>query len=133
MSQLSSILTAFNDHFIEFVSDIINVFPNDTDLLAAKNSFSLIRKANPKLIIKIWSSHVVNKYAEQIDAGDIGFFINKDYSNDLEKADNSEKIMEAIDRLRNPIKMMTLEDRAKSMKYIQNLKKLSVMYNDKNK
>ena len=133
MSQLSSILTAFNDHFIEFVSDIINVFPNDTDLLAAKNSFSLIRKANPKLIIKIWSSHVVHKYAEQIDAGDIGFFINKDYAGDLEKADNSEKIMEAIDRLRNPIKMMTLEDRAKSMKYIQNLKKLSVMYNDKNK
>lgn len=133
MSQLSSILTAFNDHFIEFVSDIINVFPNDTDLLAAKNSFSLIRKANPKLIIKIWSSHVVNKYAVQIDAGDIGFFINKDYAGDLEKADNSEKIMEAIDRLRNPIKMMTLEDRAKSMKYIQNLKKLSVMYNDKNK
>ena len=133
MSQLSSILTAFNDHFIEFVSDIINVFPNDTDLLAAKNSFSLIRKANPKLIIKIWSSHVVYKYAEQIDEGDIGFFINKDYSDDLEKADNSEKIMEAIDRLRNPIKMMTLEDRAKSMKYIQNLKKLSVMYNDKNK
>ena len=133
MSQLSSILTAFNDHFIEFVSDIINVFPNDTDLLAAKNSFSLIRKANPKLIIKIWSSHVVHKYAEQIDAGDIGFFINKDYSDDLEKADNSEKIMEAIDRLRNPIKMMTLEDRAKSMKYIQNLKKLSFMYNDKNK
>ena len=108
MSQLSSILTAFNDHFIEFVSDIINVFPNDTDLLAAKNSFSLIRKANPKLIIKIWSSHVVHKYAEQIDAGDIGFFINKDYAGDLEKADNSEKIMEAIDRLRNPIKMMTL-------------------------
>ena len=133
MSQLSSILTAFNDHFIEFVSDIINVFPNDTDLLAAKNSFSLIRKANPKLIIKIWSSHVVNKYAVQIDEGDIGFFINKDYASDLEKADNSEKIMEAIDRLRNPIKMMTLEDRAKSMKYIQNLKKLSVMYNDKNK
>ena len=133
MSQLSSILTAFNDHFIEFVSDIINVFPNDTDLLAAKNSFSLIRKANPKLIIKIWSSHVVHKYSSEIDEGDIGFFINKDYASDLEKADNSEKIMEAIDRLRNPIKMMTLEDRAKSMKYIQNLKKLSVMYNDKNK
>ncbi len=128
MSQQSSILTAFNNHFMEFVDDIILVFPNDTDLLAAKNSLALIRKANPKMIIKIWSSYVVNKYATEIDAGDIGFFINKDYKDDLERAENSEKIMESIDRLRNPIRLMSEEDRGKSMKYIQNLKKLSILY-----
>ena len=27
----SSILTAFNEHFMEFVGDIQTVFPNDTD------------------------------------------------------------------------------------------------------
>ena len=128
MSQQSSILSAFNNHFMEFVDDIIVVFPNDTDLLAAKNSLALIRKANPKMIVKIWSSYVVNKYATEIDAGDISFFINKDYKDDLERAENSEKIMESIDRLRNPIKLMSEEDRAKSMKYIQNLKKLSILY-----
>ena len=49
----SSILTAFNDHFTEFVNDIQNVFPEDGDILLAKNAFTTIRKANPKLIIKI--------------------------------------------------------------------------------
>ncbi len=124
----SQILTAFNDHFMEFVNDIISVFPNEHDILAAKNSFALIRKANPKTIIKIWQMYVVNKYADVIDKGDIGFFINKDYKEDLVKADNSEKIVEAIDRLRNSVKMMSTEDQAKSMKYIQNLKKLCILY-----
>jgi hypothetical protein len=128
-TQSATLLTAFNDHFMEFVGDIINVFPDDTDLASAKNSFILIRKANPKMIIKIWQKFVVEKYSDIIDKDDISFFINKDYSADLSNAENSDKIMEAINRLRTPVQMMTQEDQKKVMKYIQNLKKLSVLYN----
>lgn len=128
MSGSSTILTAFNDHFIEFLDDIITVFPEDPDILASKNSMLLIRKANPRLIIQIWNSYVVGKYKSMIDAGNIDFFINKDYTDDLVHADNSKKIVEVIDRLRNPIKSMIPEDQAKTMKYIQNLTKLSTIY-----
>jgi len=124
----SSILSAFNEHFTEFVNDIHNVFPEDNDILLAKNSFTAIRKANPKLIIKIWKTYIVDKYQNEIETGNIGFFINKDYSQDLANADNSRKITEGIDRLRNPIKSMTTEDQEKTMKYIQNLTKLSILY-----
>ena len=127
-TQMATILTAFNDHFMEFVNDIHSVVPENTDILAAKNSFALIRKANPKMIIKIWQSYVVNKYNDKIDAGNISFFVNKDYGDDLTNADNSDKIVEAIDRLRSPIKLMSTADQTKTMKYIQNLKKLSNMY-----
>jgi len=127
-TQSATILNAFNNHFMEFVSDIINVFPDNTDLVSAKNSFVLIRKANPKLIIKIWKSYVVDKYSAEIDLGNISFFIDKDYANDLTNAENSDKIIEAINRLRNPVKMMSEESQQKSMKYIQNLKKLSILY-----
>jgi hypothetical protein len=113
---------------MEFVNDIIRVFPDDADILTAKNSFTLIRKANPKMIIKIWHKYVVEKYEEIIDSGDISFFIAKDYKDDLTSAENSEKITEAIDRLRNPVKLMTPEEQQKVMKYIQNLKKLSAIY-----
>ena len=129
MSQKLTILTAFNDHFIEFVSDIISVFPDDIDIISAKNSFLLIRKANPKMIIKIWHKYVVEKYESEIDIGDIGFFINKDYTADLSNAENSDKIMESIDRLRNPVKLMNDAEQKITMQYIQNLKKLSVIYN----
>lgn len=124
----SSVLNGFNNHFMEFVEDIIRIFPNDVDIASAKNSFTLIRKANPKLIVKIWQSYVVDKYAAQIDDGDISFFLDKDYGEDLTNAQNSRQIIEAINRLRNPVKMMTPDEQAKTIRYIQNLKKLCVMY-----
>lgn len=127
-----SLLTAFNDHFSEFVSDIQSVFPEDPDILTAKNALSTIRKANPRLIVKIWNTYVVGKYKSVIEAGNIEFFLNKDYSQDLVNSDNSAKIMEAIDRLRNPVKEMSPENQAKAMKYIQNLTKLASIYEMQN-
>ena len=122
-----SILTAFNDHFTEFVNDIHSVFPDDNDILLAKNAFSAIRKANPKMIIKIWNSYIANKYHDQIEAGNISFFIDKDYSEDVSDAQNSDKIMEIIDKFREPIRQMCPENQLKTMKYIQNLTKLAAL------
>jgi len=124
----SGILTAFNDHFMEFISDIQRIFPDDHDILTAKNSLLAIRKANPKMIIKIWNNYIVGKYRKQIEDGDISFFINKDYAQDLVYANNSDKIIESIDRLRMPIKSMNSTEQAKTMKYIQNLTKLANIY-----
>ena len=127
---MSTVLTAFNDHFIEFVEDIQRVFPEDPDILTAKNSFLAIRKMNPQLLLKSWTHFVVGKYKNEIDSGNIDFFLNKDYSHDLTSSpvNNAGKIMEAIERIREPIKKMSLEDQAKTMKYIQNLTTLSSMY-----
>ena len=123
----TNFLTIFNDHFAEFVSDIQSVFPEDPDILTAKNALTTIRKANPKLLVKIWVNYVVTPYKQQIEAGDINFFITKDYSNDLSRNDNADKIMESIDRLRSPVKQMSTDNQAKTMKYIQNLSKLALM------
>ena len=128
MSGSSSILAAFNNHFIEFVNDIHRVFPDDVDIMTAKNSMIALRKINPKIIIKSWDLFVVGKYKSVIESGDIRFFMDKDYSSDLSKNPNSKKIMDAIDRLREPVKMMNLEERTKIVKYIQNLTKLSEIY-----
>ena len=35
-----------------------HVFPENADVLTAKNSLLMIRKANPKMIIKIWKLHI---------------------------------------------------------------------------
>ena len=123
-----NILAAFNDHFVEFITDIQEVFPENHDIAVAKNTVLAIRKANPKMIIKIWTTFVVGQYRSEIERGDIDFFIDKDYSKDLASAESSSKIMEGIDRLRKPIKEMSPESRAKAIKYIQNLTKLACMY-----
>jgi len=123
----ANLLTVFNDHFVEFISDIHSVFPEDADILSAKNSLIAIRKANPKLIVKIWIKYVVQPYQDQILAGDVNFFIQKDYASDLTKAGNPDQIMQSIDRLREPVKNMDPENQKKTMKYIQNLSKIALM------
>ena len=132
MSNSSTILTAFNDHFMEFVSDIQSVFPEDNDILASKNAFITIRKINPKLFIRVWSEYVVGKYRSEIESGNIDYFINKDYTQDVMDSPNSKKIIMGIDRLRNPVKEMDEENKKKSMTYIQNLTKLCSIYGNMN-
>jgi len=122
---MSNILTAFNDHFADFINDVQSVFPEDVDILTAKNALIAIRKANPRMIVKIWNSFIVSKYRSEIAEGNLEFFMNKDYSADVSNSQNSDKIMESIDRLREPIRNMGPENQAKVMKYIQNLTKLA--------
>jgi hypothetical protein len=128
----NTILTAFNDHFMEFVNDIQQVFPDDPDILSTKNAFVTIRKINPKLFIRVWSEYVVGKYRSEIEAGNIDYFINKDYTDDVIDSPNSKKIIMGIDRLRNPVKEMNEENKKKSMQYIQNLTKLCTLYSNLN-
>lgn len=123
----TKLVTVFNDHFAEFVNDVQSVFPNDADILTAKNALIAIRKANPKLLVRIWIKYVYTPYKQQIEDGDINFFLTKDYASDLARNDNADKIMESIDRLRNPVKEMSPENQAKTMKYIQNLSKLAIL------
>lgn len=122
-----TLIKAFNNHFMEFVEDVARVFPDNRDVMTTKNALIAIRKANPKLIINCWKEYVSIPYEKKIQEGDLSFFIEKDYSNDLKDFDSNSSIMQKIDNLRDQIRNMTHEDQEKSMKYVQNLTKLSVM------
>jgi hypothetical protein len=122
------VLKAFNNHFMEFVEDISNYFNDSLEIKTTANALKAIRKANPKLIISIWNDNIVTKYNEEIEAGNITFFLDKEYGNDLQEMDNKNNVLMAIDKLRKPIKSMPKVDQEKSMKYIQNLSKLCKLY-----
>lgn len=121
------ILTAFNNQFVEFIEDILRLFPGDKDLLLSKNGILTLKKGNPKLLIQIWKQFIADVYLKEIEAGDISFFIEKDYTNDV-KLLESDKVVEVINRLRNPIREMDQTNRDACMKYIQNMTKLTQMY-----
>jgi hypothetical protein len=128
MSEKISILRAFNTHFFEFLDDLIGIFPENMDIQSSKTSFDLVKRANPTAIIKAWYSHIYCPYNEIIEAGDIRFFFDKNYEEDLSILSNASEIMQIIDTLRGPIKSMSDNNQAISMKYIQNLSKLSLLY-----
>lgn len=125
MASATSFIQAFNNHFFEFLDDILVVFPNDTDLLSAKNAMKLIRKSNPKLIPTIWEQRIASKYRAQIEQGDLSYFIDKNYDDELKGEKNGARIMEAVNRLREPIRQMSPENQTKVLQYIQNLTRLS--------
>lgn len=124
-----SILTTFNTHLIDFLNDVSSIFPEDKDIKKARTALEMLKKANPRAIIRIWKSQISDVYGEKIDNGDISFFIDKDYSSDLKSTDESDKILDTINRLRKPVKNMGKSNQEKAMKYIQNLTKMSRMYN----
>jgi len=125
MSLNVNMTTKFNDYFMEFVNYIQKNFPENPDVLTAKNLIITVRKTNPKLLVKIWVNYIATPYQKFIDDGDINFFICKDYLVDLKTVDNSNKIIESINKLREPVRNMSSKDQAQIMTYIQNLCKLS--------
>jgi len=63
---MANFIKSFNEHFVEFVEDIQSVFPDDVDIKTAKNFLILFKKSNPRLLVKIWKEHIVNKYQNEI-------------------------------------------------------------------
>jgi hypothetical protein len=128
MSDKSTILRAFNKHFFEFLDDVSAVYPENMDIKYAKTSFETITKLNPTSIIKVWYYFIYSPYKDIIDAGNLDFFFNKDYSDDLSYLKNTDKIIAIINTLRDPMKSMSDENKAHCAEYLQNLNKLSMVY-----
>jgi hypothetical protein len=124
----SKLLKVFNTHFFEFIDDIIKIFPENLDVKSSRILFELTKKANPSLLVKLWHQFVHIPYNEVLCAGNLEYFINKDYSNDVGNLSNSSDVLVAIEKLRNPIKEMSDENRKHSLEYLNNLNKLSDAY-----
>jgi len=116
---------AFNTHLLEFFDDLKLIFPEERDVSVGKTSCQTLIKMNITTILKIWYRYS-SPYDQQIVNGDISFFLEKDYSNDLENSGTQAE--EVIERLRGPIRKLDYSNKDKSMKYIQNLTKLAKLY-----
>jgi len=128
MSDKTTVLRAFNNHLFEFLDDVTQILPDNKEISAARTFFEISKKANPSIIVKLWYSLVYVPYSELIDKGDINFFLEKNYENDVSSIANSKEILTQIDSLREPIRNMSETNKEHSLKYIQNLCKLSNAY-----
>lgn len=128
MSDRSIVMKAFLNQFTDFVEDVQSVFPDNVDIDSAKTALMLMKKTNPRMLMNAWVTYIVGPYTEKIEKGDIGFFLDKDYTQDLEYMGNA--VMQKVDALRGPVREMGAENQAKSMKYIQNLTKLAKMHGE---
>lgn len=128
MADKSTILRTFNTLYFDFLDDLIQIFPENMDIKSSKTFFEMTKKANPSLLIKIWQTYVSGPYGETLAKGDLNYFIEKDYASDLSNLNNAAEVLKAIDKLRNPIKDLSDENKKHSLDYLQKLNKLSSAY-----
>mgnify|MGYP006433611453 CR=1 len=124
------ILKTYINQFDEFLDDTLRLFPTDMDIRYCKTSFNILKKTNPKMIIKTWKLYIADKYKDQIENNDVNFFMNKNYNDDLVDVSNSQYVIKTINRLKKPMAKMDNDNKNKCMKYLQNLSKLSELYFD---
>jgi hypothetical protein len=130
MADRSLIVRTFNDLFFELLDDVIKILPESTGLKTARRSFQMLSDLNKPILIKCWHKFVYLKYKDVIFSGDISFFFEKDYSTDVVKLSNPDKVLEIIDSIREPVKeaCSTPVNKSHVTTYIQNLSKLSIAY-----
>jgi hypothetical protein len=121
------ILSTFIKQMDECIHDIEGIYAMDKRFVKVRLSFETVKKTNPKLILSSWKTHVTDKYDKQIEAGNLEYFLEKNYSEDITEpytisTDNT------INELKNAIGNMSVENKAISLKYVQNLCKLSKLY-----
>ena len=124
----STILKTFNSHLIEFINEVINLMPEDLDLKTAGTFMEGLKKVNPRLVISTWNNWIVAEYRHEIESGDFAFFENKDYGRDMVGSNQEQKILNVIERIRDDVKGMGDNNKKKTLKYMQNLTKLSDIY-----
>ena len=127
----ATILKAFNNQFEEFLEDVEILFPDNRDIKTSKTGLLMLRKANPKKIVSVWYRYICLKYEDEIENENLDYFLTKDYSSDLKMDEGAtDKVMEAIDKIREPLRQLEPDNRKKTLQYLKNLNQLSKIYNN---
>ena len=127
----TTILRAFNSQFEEFLEDVEVLFPENKDIRTTKTGLSMMKKANPKMIMSVWYRYICVKYEDEIDNENLEYFLTKDYSSDLKMDEGAaNKILESIDKIREPLRFLDEENKKKCVQYLKNLNQLSKIYNN---
>lgn len=117
----------FNSHFKEMCEDLLLLFPNYKPLSRAQYTIDILLKTKPNIIIKFWKIFGT-KYESQIEQQGLSFFVDTDFTEDA-KSLNAEYMMEYIKQIGVLIDQMNEQNQTKVLEYINNLIKISKLYN----
>lgn len=130
VEEKKKILETFNTHFREFVDDVYRIFPNDSTISMTSKSLSVIMMVSKKQVIQVFKTSVVDCYLKEIESGDLSFFIDKNYKDDLngKTISSPDYFLEKIEYIKRLVKDMNIEEQQNVIKYFQNLTILCNMY-----
>ena len=110
---MPNLVKVFNNHLLEFIDDVITIFPDNADLQTGRTFLVGIKKVNPKKIIDIWKRYVNDLYITEINEGNMDFFLNKDYKQDLQYI-ASDDVFNIIEDIKVLLRQTSNENKEKS-------------------
>jgi hypothetical protein len=118
MASKVTLMNAVFDQFTTFVTELIEMYPDDVDFSLFLNSLKLMRSTNPSLLIKYVYENTSN-FEEQILNKDESFFISYSFSEYSADVD-----LNIFSKLKHYTKNMSPSTKDTVWKYIQNIYRL---------
>ena len=133
------VLKAYMSHMDEFYTDMLSVYPNDRIILRGKLFFEALRKTNPRRLITAWKNQIYPRFGDifpTLNLDNIELLLNHDFSDDAKYADangcsanDGEEFINKIKEIIVRVKDDNPDNLEKAIKYLDNLTKLSKLYN----
>lgn len=121
-------LTTFNKEFLEFFTYVYDILPSEE--IECLNTFmKMFISCNPTQAIYLWEYYIAKPYINDINKGNIEYFENKDYSEDLKDLkEDAQYVLESYNNIKKSISLIEEKKKKKAIGYIQRLSKLSLNY-----
>tara|TARA_B100001029_G_C14953727_1_gene390355 strand:+ start:444 stop:860 length:417 start_codon:yes stop_codon:yes gene_type:complete len=126
---------AFIKHLKEFYDDLIILYPDNIELKTGRTWIKSLEFMNPSFIPKGWHHWVTVPYGNEILKGTLDKMLEKNYVKDFKEYFGDKKTEKEINdyddwtlEIKKQIKKMDSNNQKKSLKYLQNLCKLSTLY-----
>lgn len=118
MASKVTLMNAVFDQFTTFVTELIEMYPDDADFSLFLNSLKLMRSTNPSLLVKYVYENT-SSFEEQILKKDESFFISYSFSEYSADVD-----LNIFAKLKHYTKNMSPSTKDTVWKYIQNIYRL---------
>lgn len=112
------LIDAFFGQFTAFLSELKNMYPEDADFPTFITTLSMMKMANPMLVLNYTKTEIVDPYGPQIQARDESFFLGQTYS------DRDDVDLNIVEKIKQYIQGMTPETKETVWKYIEIITKL---------
>jgi hypothetical protein len=111
-------IEAFFNQFISFMGELKQMYPDDEDFPVFITTLSMMKAANPMLVLNYVKSEIIDPYGAKIAVRDESFFLNQDYTS-REDVD-----LNIVDKLKQYISGMSSDTKETVWKYIEIITKL---------
>jgi len=83
----------FNTVFLEFVADLVKVFPNDMEFKMYQIALKGVQLAQPRLVSQVFHDSVTVLFYDKIQARDETFFLQHNYNDVAGEIDDGARII----------------------------------------